>query len=39
MLKRIAFGLLFAVIGYCLGTFGGMILIEADLVQPARSIG
>jgi uncharacterized membrane protein len=29
MLKRVAFGLLFAVIGYCLGTFGGLILIEA----------
>ena len=29
MLKRIAVGLLFAVVGYCLGTFGGMMLIEA----------
>ena len=29
MLKRIAFGLLFAVVGYCLGLFGGMALIEA----------
>ena len=29
MLKRVAFGLLFAVIGYCLGAFGGLVLIEA----------